>query len=131
MDKHIQAISALVFSSACYMFGHADGMLYALITLMILDYISGVIRGAVKKKLSSSVGYKGILKKSVILIMVSAGHIADSFLPGSGNTCRSAVIGFYAANEGLSILENASAAGLPLPKKLKSMLIQLREENDK
>ena len=92
MDKHIQTISALAFSAAGYMFGHADGMLYALITLMILDYISGIIRGAVKKELSSSVGYKGILKKAVILIMVSAGHIADSFLPGSGNVCRSAVI---------------------------------------
>ena len=109
-----------------------DGLLLALIAFMTLDYITGVIAGIIEKKLSSSTGFDGLLKKGLILIIVSIGHILDTqIFGGDTSVCRSAVIGFYIANEGLSVIENATRIGMPLPKKLRQILEQLKNENDK
>lgn len=74
---------------------------------------------------------KGIAKKVMILVLVAVGHILDVYVLGGGVVCRSAVIGFYIANEGISILENAGNLGIPLPKKLVAVLQQLKKDNDK
>ena len=117
---------------AGFLFGNIDGLILALIAFMILDYITGVVVGVIEKKLSSSAGFEGLLKKGLILIIVSIGHILDTqIFGGEASVCRSAVIGFYIANEGLSIIENAGKIGLPLPKKLQKALEQLRDDNDK
>lgn len=114
-----------------FFFGGADGLILALIAFMILDYITGVIVGVIEKKLSSSTGFEGLLKKGLILIIVSIGHILDTqIFGGNASVCRSAVIGFYIANEGLSIIENAAKIGMPLPKKLQRTLKQLRDEDN-
>lgn len=108
--------------------GGFDAVLYALILLMVLDYISGVIKGIIGKRLSSAAGFKGILKKVLILIMVAASVALQAFL-GEGLVLREIVIVFYACNEGLSILEN-TAAFLPYPVRFKELLLQLREGKD-
>lgn len=130
MDKIISIISAAVCGVCGFLWGQADGLFYALIAFMTLDYISGVIVACVRRELSSEVGFKGIAKKVLILLLVAVGHLLDAHVLGGGAVCRSAVIGFYIANEGISILENCGAIGIPLPKKLLDVLKQLKDKED-
>ena len=103
--------------------GGFDGFLYALVVFVIVDYATGLMAAAVEKKLSSEVGFKGI-----IFSLVAVGHIIDAHVIREGSVLRTAVIFFYLSNEGISILENAARTGLPIPGKLKAVLEQLREE---
>lgn len=130
MNKVIQLISAIGAAVCGFLFGQMDGLMYALIALMALDYLTGVLVAVAQKELSSKVGFKGIAKKVIILALVAVGHILDTHVLGGGAVCRSAVSGFYIANEGISILENAAELGLPLPKKLVDVLKQLRDDDD-
>ena len=111
--------------------GGVDGMLIALIVLMALDYISGVMCAIEDKKLSSAVGFKGIMKKCLILMLVGVANILDVNVVGTGAVLRGAVICFYLSNEGLSLLENAAYLGLPVPEKLKEVLSQLHHRDEK
>lgn len=130
MNKLIQSIAAFFAGMASFLWGGVDGLLYALIVFMILDYITGVIVAVTKHELSSEIGFKGIAKKVLIMALVAVGHILDEHILGGGAFCRSAVIGFYIANEGISILENAGELGIPLPKKLIAVLKQLKSKDD-
>ena len=111
--------------------GGVDGMLIALIVLMALDYLSGVMCAIADKKLSSAIGFKGICKKVLILMLVGVANIVDVNVVGSGAVLRGAVICFYLSNEGLSLLENAAYLGLPIPEKLKEILSQLHNRAEK
>ena len=114
------------------LYGELDGLLTALMCFVILDYITGVICAIVDHRLSSQIGFKGICKKVLIFIMVGIGHLLDAYVLGSdGSMIRTAVIVFYLANEGLSIVENAGHVGLPIPKKLKLVLEQLHDRDEK
>ena len=108
--------------------GGFDGVLYALIVFVVVDYATGLMAAGLEKKLSSSVGFRGIFKKVVIFCLVAVGHMIDAHVVGNGSVLRTAVIFFYLSNEGISILENAGRIGLPIPEKLKSVLEQLKEE---
>ena len=114
-----------------YFLGGLDGMMTALIVFMTLDYVTGVMCAIVDKKLSSEVGFKGICKKVLILLLVGIAHIVDMHVIGTGSALRGAVICYYLSNEGVSILENAAHIGLPVPEKLKAVLEQLHDRNDK
>ena len=111
--------------------GGFDGFLYALVAFVVLDYITGVMLAVLEKKLSSEIGAKGIFKKVLIFTLVGIGHIIDSHIIGDGSVIRTAVIFFYLSNEGISILENTSKIGLPIPQKLKDVLEQLHHRDDK
>ena len=111
-----------------YFLGGMDGLMIALIVMMTLDYISGVMCAIIDKKLSSAVGFKGICKKVFILMLVGVAHIIDLHVVGTGSALRGAVICFYMSNEGLSLLENAAHIGLPIPDKLRDILIQLHDK---
>lgn len=106
-------------------------MLYALLAFVVIDYITGIMCAVVDKKLSSSVGFKGIFKKVIIFALVGVGHILDTRIIGAGSVLRTAVIFFYLSNEGVSLLENAAYLGLPIPQKLKSVLEQLHDRSEK
>lgn len=114
-----------------YFLGGVDGMMTALIVLMALDYITGIMCAIVDKKLSSAVGFKGICKKCLILMLVGVANVIDLHVVGSGSALRGAVICFYMSNEGLSLLENAAYIGLPIPDKLKEILEQLHDRKEK
>ena len=129
MSKLIQSIAAFFAGMASFLWGGVDGLLYALIVFMILDYTTGVIVAVTKHELSSEIGFKGIAKKVLVMALVAVGHILDEHILGGGAFCRSAVIGFYIANEGISILENAGELGIPLPKKLIAVLKQLKSKD--
>ena len=111
-----------------YFLGGMDGLMIALIVMMTLDYVSGVMCAIIDKKLSSAVGFKGICKKVFILMLVGVAHIIDLHVVGTGSALRGAVICFYMSNEGLSLLENAAHIGLPIPDKLRDILIQLHDK---
>ena len=107
--------------------GGFDGFLYALIVFVVVDYLTGVMVAVLNKNLSSEVGFHGIFKKVVIFALVAVGHIVDTYVIQNGSVIRTAVILFYLSNEGISILENASLLGLPVPQKLKDVLEQLKD----
>ena len=113
-----------------FMFGEIDGLLLALIVFVVIDYVTGFICAWAEKKLSSEVGAKGIAKKVFIFMLVAVANIIDTQILHNGAAIRTAVIFFYLANEGVSICENAGRLGLPIPKKLRSVLEQLNEEED-
>ena len=112
--------------------GGFDGFLYALVVFVVIDYCTGIIAACVQKRLSSQIGFIGIVKKAIIFLLVAIANTIDAYVIGKGNVIRMAVVFFYISNEGISILENVSIIGLPIPKKLKEVLLQLKnEENNK
>ena len=127
----IQAAFTALGGFLGWFLGGLDGFLYALIAFVVVDYLTGVMCAVTDKKLSSEIGAKGIFKKVLIFALVGVGHIVDSHVLGNGGAIRSAVIFFYLSNEGISILENASHIGLPVPEKLKSILELLHDRDDK
>ncbi len=124
-------ISAAVGAVLGFLFGEVNGLLWALIAFMALDYVTGVIIAVINKKLSSEIGFRGLAKKFLILIFVAVGHILDANVLGGQAVCMSAVMLFYIANEGVSIIENAALLGLPVPQKLKDILEQLKTKEGK
>ena len=114
-----------------YMLGGMDGLLIALVVFMAIDYITGIMCAVIDKKLSSAIGFKGIFKKVLILMLVAVANIIDVHVVGTGSALRSATVCFYLSNEGLSILENAVHLGLPVPEKLKEVLAQLHNRDKK
>ena len=116
-----------------YVLGGMDGLLIALVVFITIDYITGIMCAVIDKKLSSEVGFKGIFKKVLILMLVGIANVIDVHVVGTGSALRGATVCFYLSNEGLSILENTVHLGLPVPEKLKEVLSQLhnREEKDK
>lgn len=121
----IQIAFAAVGGWLGWFLGGCDGLLYALIAFAVVDYVTGVMCAIVDKKLSSSVGFKGIFRKVLIFVMVGIAHILDAQVIGNGSVLRTAVIFFYISNEGVSLLENASHLGLPVPEAVKAVLKQL------
>ena len=113
-----------------YFVGGVDGLMTALLIFMVLDYITGLMCAIADKQLSSAVGFKGVCKKVLILMLVGVAHIVDLHVVGTGSALRSAVICFYLSNEGLSLLENAAHIGLPIPDKMKDVLAQLHGRTD-
>lgn len=107
--------------------GGCDGLLYALIAFVVVDYITGVMCAVADKKLSSEVGFKGIFKKILIFILVGVANIVDVNVLGNGSALRTAAIFFYISNEGVSLFENAAHLGLPVPDKMKEVLAQLHD----
>ena len=113
-----------------YALGGRDGLLIALVAFMAVDYVTGVMCAVVDKKLSSAVGFKGICKKVLILMLVGVANVIDVHIVGNGGALRGAITCFYLSNQGLSVLENAAHLGLPIPEPLKNALVQLHGRND-
>ena len=127
----IQMAVAAIGGWLGYFLGGMDGLMIALIVFMVLDYITGLMCAVIDKKLSSAVGFKGICKKVLILMLVGVANVVDIHIVGTGSALRSAVICFYLSNEGLSLLENAAHIGLPIPDRMKDVLAQLHGREDK
>lgn len=126
----IQFVFAAVGGWLGWFLGGCDGLLYALIAFVVVDYITGVMCAVVDKKLSSEVGFKGIFKKILIFLLVGIANLLDVNIIGNGSVLRTAAIFFYLSNEGVSLLENATHLGLPVPEKLKSVLQQLHDRSE-
>ena len=114
-----------------YSLGGCDGLLYALVVFVVVDYITGVMCAINNKSLSSAVGFKGICRKVLIFLLVGIANVLDVEVIGTGSVLRTAVIFFYISNEGISLLENAGHLGLPIPEKIKVVLEQLHDRTEK
>ena len=123
----IQAAITVIGGWMGYFLGGLDGLMIALVIFVVLDYVTGIMCAIADKKLSSSVGFKGICRKVLIFLLVGVAHIVDLHVVGSGSVLRGAVVCFYLSNEGVSMLENAAHLGLPVPEKLKVILEQLHD----
>ena len=123
----IQAAITVIGGWLGYFLGGLDGLMIALVIFVVLDYVTGIMCAIADKKLSSSVGFKGICRKVLIFLLVGVAHIVDLHVVGSGSVLRGAVVCFYLSNEGVSMLENAAHLGLPVPEKLKVILEQLHD----
>ena len=127
----IQFIFTAVGGWLGYFLGGCDGLLYALIAFVAIDYITGVMCAVIDRKLSSAVGFKGIFRKVLIFLLVGIANIIDVQVVGTGAVLRTAVIFFYISNEGVSLLENAGHLGLPIPERVKTVLEQLHDRAEK
>lgn len=121
----VQLVFAAVGGWLGWFLGGCDGLLYALVAFVVVDYVTGVMCAAADRKLSSEVGFRGIAKKVLIFLLVGMANVLDVQVIGSGCVLRTAVIFFYISNEGVSLMENAAHLRLPVPEKLKDVLAQL------
>lgn len=126
----IQLIFTAIGGWLGYFLGGCDGLLYALIAFVVIDYITGVMCAINDKTLSSEVGFRGICRKVLIFLLVGIANIIDVQVIGTGSVLRTAVIFFYISNEGVSLLENAAHLGLPVPEKIKTVLEQLHDRSE-
>ena len=126
----VQFMFAAVGGWLGYFLGGCDGLLYALLAFVVIDYLTGVMCAINDRTLSSEVGFRGICRKVLIFLMVGIANILDVYVIRTGSVLRTAAIFFYISNEGISLLENAAHLGLPVPKKIKAVLEQLHDRAD-
>lgn len=127
MKEFICAAIAGLGTFLTFIFGDWDVALQCLVIAVALDYISGVIKAFVNKELSSKIGLKGLLKKVGVFVIVALAVLIDK-ITGESGAVRTLVIYYFVANEGLSIVENLSEAGLPIPDVIKKALKSLKNE---
>lgn len=129
MKNLINFVTGTLATTLVYFLGGWDIALQILITVIVLDYVTGVFKAVYNKEINSSVGLKGIIKKLGYLIVVAVAVILDK-IAGNTGAIRTLVIYFFVANEGISILENWGGMGLPMPQKIFDVLEQLKNDND-
>ena len=130
MERIVDAVkvaAAAVSAAAAYLWGPFDALILTLVAVVCIDYIKGIVKAVILKELSSGIGFRGLMKKMFIFALVALATVIDGMIPAAKDAIRTAVIAFYVANEGISILENAGAIGLPMPKALKNALERLQE----
>lgn len=129
MEKYFNSISMIVGvlgGFVCRLLGGWDMLLGVLVTLVVLDYLTGILKSIYNKELSSEVGYRGIVKK-VFLFIVIATACEIQKVTGDSMPLREMTLMFFITNEAISLLENSSEF-IPIPEQLKSVLIQLRDK---
>lgn len=124
----ISVVAGLIGGIIANALGGFDGIMIALISVIVLDYLTGIVKAIYTKKLSSEIGFKGIAKKIFIFIIVALACLVQDII-GDSIPVREIVIMFYIANEGISIIENGAEV-IPIPQKMKDILLQLRDKNE-
>lgn len=130
MEKHFNGIVAILATFFTYLFGSWDLALQVLIVFMILDYGTGVLYAYLTDQLNSEVGFKGLVKKCMILVVLIIGVMLDRILGTGTWVFRTLVAYFYIANEGISLLENVGNIGIPIPNKIRNALEQLNKDDE-
>ena len=127
MEKVFNSIVAVISTFFTYLFGGWDIALIVLVAFMVLDYATGMMWAYIQKTLNSQIGFRGLIKKCMILVVLIIAVLLDRMINSGTAVFRTLVCYFYIANEGISLLENVSHLGLPIPDKLKNALQQLNE----
>ncbi len=130
MKYYVDSAVAVIGTALTYAFGGFDTTVIILCCFIFADYLTGVARAIVERRLSSSIGFKGIAKKGCILVVVMLAVMLDRLIGTEGWMFRTLCAYFYIANEGISILENAAKLGVPIPQKLRDILAQLQDRNE-
>lgn len=128
MKEFISSVLACICTTFVYLIGGMDIAITCLLIAIALDYISGLIKAYECKVLSSKIGFRGILKKVGVLLVVMLAVLIDR-VTGNTGAIRTLVVYYFVANEGLSIIENLAEAGVQIPKSLKKALKSLKKEN--
>lgn len=128
MKEVISSVLACIGTTFVYLIGGMDIAITCLLIAIALDYSSGLIKAYECKVLSSKIGFRGILKKVGVLLVVMLSVLIDR-VTGDTGAIRTLVVYYFVANEGLSIIENLAEAGVPIPKSLKKALKSLKKEN--
>lgn len=128
MKETICTILATLATALVWLFGGIDVSMQCLLVAIAIDYVSGMIKGFTTKTLDSRLGFRGIVKKVGVLCIVCLAVLLDR-ITGESGAIRTLVIYYFVANEGLSIVENLSIAGLPIPQSIKKALRALKKEN--
>jgi len=133
-----QTLLSLVMSLAALLaraLGGWDAALAMMFLLMGLDVVSGLLVALCRKSDKTGSGgfrsgsfFTGLTRKLLMVLLVILGTALDSLLGTS--VCRLSVIGFYAANEALSVVENAALLGLPFPRGLLKSLERYQQQQD-
>ena len=126
--KSLQGIFSVIVGVLATFFGDFDGALKVMLSFVIIDYVTGISAAIIEKRLSSTIGARGIVKKVSIFLIIGMSHMLDMYVMGNTGALRMMVIIFYIANEGVSIIENCTRIGLPVPEKLKDILEQLNNK---
>lgn len=130
MEKYFNGIVAIIATFFTYLFGSWDLALQVLIVFMVLDYVTGVLYAFISNQLNSEVGFKGLVKKLMILVVLIIGVMLDRILGTENWVFRTLVCYFYIANEGISLLENVANIGIPIPNKIRNALEQLNKDDE-
>jgi toxin secretion/phage lysis holin len=130
ITKSFNSLVVVIATGLIYMLGGWDISIGVLVVFIVFDYVSGILKAIINKELSSAIGYQGIAKKVYIMVLVGVGYGVDRLIGNDTLIFRTMVCYFYIANEGISILENASVLDLPVPTQLKEKLSQLKGENE-
>ncbi len=128
MAKFLEIATSIIGGFFGYFLGGVDGMLFALLTVMAVDYVSGVLVGVAQKNISSEIGFKGLAKKALIIGLIGVSNLVDVYVMEQGSAIKTATLTFFFINECISILENAGNLGVPLPAKLKGVLQQIKSK---
>lgn len=131
MDKFLEYLKYPVMvcgTGITWLFGAWDTAMIVLISFMVIDYITGLIKAWYLKQLSSDTGLRGIARKFLIIVVLIVAVLLDRLLNTGTWVFRTLACYFYIANEGLSILENVVELGLPVPDKLREALAQLKDK---
>ena len=132
MDKFTEFLKLIfggIVTAVSGFLGGMDGIMYALVAFISIDYITGVAVAIKQKKLSSEVGFWGLVRKVCIIALVGVAHFVDVYVMHTGDIFRTAIAMYYIGNEGISLLENIGNLGVKLPKKLLDVLEQIRNDN--
>lgn len=127
-DNYFEALFALAGAFISFFIGGLDGLMKLLVILVISDFITGVLKGLVLKKYSSEIGFHGISKKVCMFIFIGMANVIDNEMLGHSEVLRDAVVLFYLANEGLSVVENAIEMGAPVPDNMKERFLSWRNK---
>ncbi|UEL47595.1 phage holin family protein [Terrisporobacter hibernicus] len=131
MEKYFNEISVgfgLIGGFICKFLGGWDMLLKAIVILVVLDYVTGLLKAIYNKSLSSEIGFKGLIRKIIIFVVIATAYVIQGIV-GDAIPLREITILFFIANESLSLLENAGEF-VPIPDKLKDTLIQLRDNKE-
>lgn len=128
--KWLQIAGSVIVGGISFFVGEIKGILIALLIFMCLDIVTGITKSIIKKTLSSSVSFTGLLKKVLIVFVVGVANIIDVYVLDTGEVIRNAVIFFYITNELISVFENVVECGVPIPQKLKDVLALISKKGD-
>ena len=129
MKYFINNVTSVLLTTIIYLLGGMDIALKSLIIIIMIDYITGIASAIYNKKLSSKIGFKGIIKKFSYLCIVALSVVIDNLI-GQNGVIRTLVIYFFVANDGLSIIENMAEMDIKLPKKLIDSLEQIKKRSE-
>lgn len=131
MSKDIIKSAVLIIGAALSAaFGPLDGVVITLLAFISVDYITGTVAGAIAGKLSSRTGFKGLLKKVLMLLIVASVNVAGKYLLDGNEILRDSVCLYYIGNEGISILENVHECGVTYPSKIEKLFESWRNDNN-